>query len=114
MRERFRGRADGDIAVQRAIHSERSEARDGEAGSLRNAAALQQIERLARHHHRHDAEHGDVDVLADSGALRLMDGRQYADHSEQRRREIRERHADAHRRIMPGRRMSSSPRSAPE
>ena len=39
-------------------------------------------------------------MLADSCALRLMDGRQYADHSEERRGEIRERHANAHRRII--------------
>ena len=39
-------------------------------------------------------------MLADSRALRLMDGRQYADHAKQRSRKIGERHTDAHRRII--------------
>ena len=45
--EAFRGRADRDIAVLGSIYSEWSQARHGEAGSLWDSAALQQIEGLA-------------------------------------------------------------------
>jgi AraC-like DNA-binding protein len=45
------------------------------------------------------AEHRNVYLLPRAGALALLQGREYADDAEQRRRQIGERHAYTHRRI---------------
>ena len=95
-------RADRHVAVGRLVDAERRQARDHAAGALRQAARLEQVERLGRDERRQDAEHRDVHVLAGAGGFALPQRRENADDAEDRRDQIRHRHADADRRI-PGR-----------
>ena len=101
-REGFRRSANRDEAVFGGIDAKRRQSRNGLARALLHAAPLQQVERLARHHGSHHSEHGDIDVLAEPGSLRLVQRRQQSDHTEQRRVQVGERHSHAHGRISSG------------
>ena len=92
-------RADRHVAVGRLVDAERRQARHHAAGALRQAAGLEQVERLGRDERRQDAEHRDVDVLTGAGGLALPERRENADDAEDRRDQIRHRHADADRRL---------------
>ena len=98
-RELLGRRADRDVAVGRLVDAERRQARHHAAGALRQAARLEQVEGLGRDERRQDAEHRDVHVLAGAGGLALPQRRENADDAEDRREQIRHRHADADRRV---------------
>src|SRR6202034_741850 len=99
LREHFHRCTDGNETVPSAIRAQWREARNAEPGALRHSKAFEYVERLARNHHGHYAEHRNVYVLADSRAARLHQRGQYPDYAEQRSAHIRDRNADADRGI---------------
>src|SRR5438270_6217542 len=72
----FGGGADGDMTVHRPIDAERRKPRYSLTRTLRHSAAFEEIEGFACDHRCHYAEHGNINVLPESGALRLMQSSQ--------------------------------------
>jgi hypothetical protein len=97
--ERVGRRADCDVAIAGAIYPERCQARQRQAGPHGDATLGERFERLVCQQRRGDAEHGNIDVLSESRASRLVKGGKNPDDAKQRRAQIAHRKSDADRRI---------------
>ena len=93
-------RADGNEAIPGRVNAEWSEAWKCLPCPLRNTAAFQKIERLPRNHHRQRSKHGNIDMLANTCALRLVYGRHYTDNAEHWSTKIGHRNPNPDRRVL--------------
>ena len=99
VREGIGERADRHVAVGGTVDAERRQPGHRRTGASGHAERAQRVEGLVGDERGQRAQHRHVHVLADAGGARLMQRGQHADDAEERRRQVGDGEADAHRRV---------------